>query len=77
MALTGYPSTWEGEAVGSGVQGYPRLHRELQANLGYNETLAPEEIKVHTDVVFTQALCYILIYTSGLDVLDENNDGLC
>ena len=30
-----YPSTWEAEEKGSGVQGYPQLCIELEANLSY------------------------------------------
>ena len=31
------PSTWELEAGGSGIQGYPWLHIKFQASQGYKE----------------------------------------
>lgn len=40
---THHPGTWEVEAEGSEVQGYPLLHGESEATPGIHETLFPSQ----------------------------------
>lgn len=47
MPAYNYPACWGGEDWGSGVQGDPKLHSKLEANLGYIDCL---QTKIHIHI---------------------------
>ena len=47
MVHHNYPSIWEADTGGPGVQGHPQLYRELEPSLGYMRSCLTKAINIY------------------------------